>query len=56
MGRQQGLTLIPLSVFIARGFIKVKLGLCKGRKLHDKRQNLKKQDHKREMEAALKHR
>ncbi len=55
-GEQQGLTLIPLSVFIARGFIKVKLGLCKGRKLHDKRENLKKQDHKREMEAALKHR
>jgi tmRNA-binding protein len=34
----------------------VKLGLCKGRKLHDKRENLKKQTHKREMEAALKQR
>jgi SsrA-binding protein len=55
-GEQQGLTLVPLAVFVSRGYIKVKLGLCKGRKLHDKRENLKKQTHKREMEAALKQR
>ena len=55
-GEQQGLTLVPLSVFIARGFIKVKIGLCRGRKLHDKRENLKKQEHRREMESALKQR
>lgn len=55
-GEQKGLTLIPLAVFISRGYIKVKLGLCKGRKLHDKRENLKKQAHRREMEAALKQR
>ncbi|MEQ9406249.1 MAG: SsrA-binding protein SmpB [Fuerstiella sp.] len=55
-GEQKGLTLIPLAVFITRGHIKVKLGLCKGRKLHDKRENLKKQTHRREMEAALKQR
>ncbi|APZ95390.1 SsrA-binding protein SmpB [Fuerstiella marisgermanici] len=54
-GEQKGLTLVPLAVFITRGFIKVKLGLCKGRKLHDKRENLKKQQHRREMEAAIKH-
>ena len=53
-GENQGLTLVPLSVYIARGFIKVKLGLCRGRKMHDKRENLKKQAHKREMDAAIK--
>ena len=53
-GEQQSLTLVPLSVFITGGFVKVKLGLCRGRKLHDKRENLKKQDHRREMDAALK--
>lgn len=55
-GEQQSLTLVPLQIFIERGFIKVKLGLCKGRKLHDKRENLKKKDHRREMDAAMKQR
>lgn len=55
-GEQQSLTMVPLQVFIARGFVKVKLGLCRGRKLHDKRENLKKQDHRREMDAELKRR
>lgn len=55
-GEQQNLTLVPLQIFIARGFIKVKLGLCRGRKLHDKRENLKQKDHRREMDAALKRR
>ena len=38
----------------ARGFIKLKLGLCRGRKMHDKRENLKSRAHKREMDAAIK--
>lgn len=53
-GENQGLTLVPLSVFLNRGFVKLKLGLCRGRKRHDKRENLKKQAHRREMEAAMK--
>ena len=53
-GEKQGLTLVPLSVFLNRGFVKVKLGLCRGRKVHDKRENLKKQQHTREMAAAMK--
>ena len=53
-GEQKGLTLVPLSVFISRGYIKVKLGLCRGRQVHDKRENLKKQTHEREMRAAMK--
>jgi SsrA-binding protein len=44
-----GQTLIPLSVFFQRGIVKIRLGLCKGRKLHDKRQKLKEQDARREM-------
>ena len=54
-GESQGLTLVPLSVFLNRGFVKIRLSLCKGRKLHDKRENLRKQDHRREMDAAVKH-
>jgi len=55
-GEQQGLTLIPLAVMIRRGFVKVRLGLCRGRKLHDKRDRLKKQADRREMENALRKR
>jgi SsrA-binding protein len=52
-GEQQGLTLVPLAVMLRRGFVKVQLGLCRGRKLHDKRDRLKKQDARREMDAAI---
>lgn len=48
----EGLTLIPLTVFFERGFVKIRLGVCKGRKLHDKRQKMKEQDAKREMREA----
>lgn len=53
-GEQQGLTLIPLAVLIRRGFVKIRLGLCRGRKLHDKRDRLRKQADRREMDAAMK--
>lgn len=55
-GEQKGLTLVPLAVFLNRGFVKVKLGLCRGRQLHDKREKLKKQTDRREMDIALKRR
>jgi len=47
-----GLTLIPLSVFFQRGLVKIRLGLCKGRKIHDKRQKLKERDAQRDMREA----
>lgn len=47
-----GQTMIPLAVFFERGFVKIRLGLCKGRKLHDKRQKLKEQDARKEMREA----
>jgi SsrA-binding protein len=47
---QKGLTLVPLEVyFSARGLAKVRLGLCKGRKVHDKREKLKTRDDRRAM-------
>jgi SsrA-binding protein len=50
----KGLTLVPLKVyFTSRGLAKVLLGLCKGKKLHDKRETLKKADSQREIDRAL---
>lgn len=48
----EGLTLIPLSVFFANGRVKVRLGLCRGRKVHDKRERMKEQADRREMREA----
>ncbi len=50
----KGLTLIPLSVYFnERGRIKVDLGLCRGKNVHDKRENIKERDDKREMARAM---
>lgn len=53
-GSQTGLTLIPLSLYFTRGIVKVKLAIAKGRKQHDKREKLKKDTDRREMQQALK--
>jgi SsrA-binding protein len=54
---EKGLTLVPLKVYFnARGLAKVQLGLCKGKKLHDKRETLKKADSKREIDRAMRKR
>jgi len=50
---QQGLTLIPLSVYFSRGIVKVKLAVARGRKLHDKREKIKKQSDKQEIRRAM---
>ena len=53
---EQGLTLVPLKVYITgRGLVKVELGLCRGKKLHDKRDSLKKADAKRDIDRAMRH-
>lgn len=41
---EKGLTLVPLEVYFKRGLAKVKLGLCRGKKLHDKREAIAKRD------------
>lgn len=52
--QQDGYTLIPLSLYFKGPRVKVELGLCKGKKLYDKREAAAKRDAKREMERALK--
>jgi SsrA-binding protein len=52
--REKGLAIIPLSLYLKRGKFKVELGICKGKKLHDKRESIKKRDSQREMDRALK--
>ncbi len=51
---QKGLTLVPLKLYLQRGWIKVTIGLARGKKLHDKRESIKKRQDKRDMERALK--
>ena len=53
---QQGYTLIPLSLYFKGSRVKVQLGLCKGKQLHDKRQDMAKKDAKRDIERALRDR
>ena len=51
---EKGLTLVPLKVyFTPRGVAKVLLGLCKGKKLHDKRESLKQAESKRDIARAM---
>lgn len=52
--QEKGLTLIPLSVYFRNGYAKVELGLCKGKKLYDKRQSLKEKQAKREIARRVK--
>lgn len=54
--KESGLTLIPLKLFFERCWVKVELGLCKGKKIHDKREAITQRDNKREIERALKSR
>ena len=51
--KEQGLTLIPLKIYLKGGIIKMELALGRGKKLYDKRQTLKKQDAQRDVERAL---
>ena len=50
---QKGLTLIPLSVYMKRGFVKIELGLCRGKRQSDKRETLKRKTAERETNRAI---
>lgn len=52
--KQQGLTLIPLSIYFKGSLVKVQVGLCKGKQLHDKRATAAKKDANRAIDRALK--
>lgn len=54
--KQQGLTLIPLSVYFLNGRAKLEVGLCKGKKNYDKRDVAAKKDAQREIERNFKER
>ena len=51
---QKGLTLVPLKMYFKGSWVKVALGLGKGKKLHDKRETVKRRDDQREMARAMK--
>ena len=53
---EQGLTLIPLSLYFSNGNVKVELGVARGKRTYDKRQDLAKRDAAREIDRALKRR
>lgn len=52
--KQDGLTLVPLSLYYKGQRVKLELGLCKGKKLYDKREDVAKRDAKRNMDRAMK--
>ena len=54
--RQDGLTLVPLSVYLKDSRVKVELGLAKGKKLYDKRDTAAARDASREIDKAMKER
>jgi SsrA-binding protein len=54
--REKGYTLIPLSIYLKHGLIKIELGLCKGKKTYDKRDDIRERDLDRDMHRALRRR
>lgn len=51
--QQQGLTLIPLQAYFKGSRVKIELGVCRGKKLYDKRADATKRDAKRDIERAM---
>ena len=56
VSQKQGLSLIPLSLYLKKGIIKVKVAIAKGKKAHDKREALKEREHKKDIDRAMKRR
>ncbi|MBQ1734949.1 MAG: SsrA-binding protein SmpB [Lachnospiraceae bacterium] len=54
--RQDGYSIIPLSVYLKNSRVKVEIALCRGKKLYDKREDAARQDAKRQMDRAMKER
>jgi len=53
---EKGLTLVPLEIYFSKGYAKVLLALARGKKLHDKRETLKRKDQEREAQRAMRER
>lgn len=56
MAYEKGLTLVPLKMYFKGGRAKVLLGVCRGKQKHDKREDLKKRDARREIDRAMRKR
>lgn len=54
--QQQGLSIVPLQLYLKNGRAKLEIGLCKGKKLHDKREVAAKRDAERAIDRAIKER
>ena len=54
--REKGLTLVPLAIYLKGPWVKLEIGLARGKKLHDKRQDLADRDATREIARAMKER
>lgn len=52
--REKGLTLVPIAIYLKKGRAKIKIGLAKGKKAHDKRDSLKEKEEKRRMDRSTK--
>ena len=52
--KEQGITLVPLQVYFKGSLVKVEIGLARGKKLYDKRQDIAKKDQRREAERDFK--
>ena len=52
--REKGVTLIPLKFYLSKGRVKVEVGLCRGKKMHDKRDAIKNRDIQRDMDREYK--
>ncbi len=52
--KKDGYTIVPLEIYFKQGLAKIEIGLAKGKKLHDKRDDIAKKDQKREMDRAVK--
>ncbi|CDZ81189.1 SsrA-binding protein [Candidatus Rubidus massiliensis] len=52
--QEKGLALVPLSMYFKKGIVKVRVGLAKGKKTHDKRESIKERDEKRNIAQMMK--
>lgn len=51
---QKGVTAVPLEAYLKKGLIKISIGICRGKKLYDKRESLKKRDIEKDIKIQLK--
>jgi SsrA-binding protein len=52
--QEKGLTIIPLSLYLKNGLIKLEIAVARGKKKHDKRETIKERDVKRDIDRAMK--